>query len=164
MRRAPLFVLLNGTSSAGKTTTAHALRDLRGANCVALSIDAFFAFPHVSRECDWSLFFTLTCALARAATAFAEAGHDVVVDTVFERPECYDVLREAGRPFQTLLVRVDCPLEELARREAARGDRRAGLAARQYDRVHQGVVYDVVVDTSRLTPASCARRIVEAAP
>ena len=46
-----------------------------------------------------------------------------------------------------------------AAREIARGDRVTGMAASQADGVHQGVVYDLQVDTTRAGALECARAI-----
>jgi chloramphenicol 3-O phosphotransferase len=41
----------------------------------------------------------------------------------------------------------------------ARGDRVPGMAALQAEIVHQGVVYDIEVDTSHAESLDCARAI-----
>ena len=46
-----------------------------------------------------------------------------------------------------------------AGREVARGDRVAGQAASQAEMVHQGVVYDLQVDTTHTEALDCARAI-----
>lgn len=43
--------------------------------------------------------------------------------------------------------------------DPARGDRLAGLARWQVDRVHAGRAYDLEVDSGSLTPEACARLI-----
>ncbi|MBC8103800.1 MAG: AAA family ATPase [Cytophagales bacterium] len=48
-------------------------------------------------------------------------------------------------------VGVYCPLDELERRETARGDRRSGYAREHYDSVHTHAPYDVAVDTNAQT-------------
>jgi len=85
----------------------------------------------------------------------------VIVDTVFERPECRDVCQAVLREFRIVLVRVDCPVGLLAERERMRKDRRPGLAADQARRVHEGYAYDLSLDTSAMPPAACARAIAE---
>ncbi|MEU1087329.1 hypothetical protein ACFYPN_25770 [Streptomyces sp. NPDC005576] len=64
-------------------------------------------------------------------------------------------------PQDTVLVAVRCPLPELERREAERGDRTPGLAALQYPVVHAHGPHDLDVDTAELRPGECARRIAE---
>jgi len=58
-----------------------------------------------------------------------------------------------------LWVGVRCDSSVAAGREIARGDRNTGMAASQAGIVHQGVVYDVEVDTTRTESLDCARVI-----
>ena len=58
-----------------------------------------------------------------------------------------------------LWVGVRCAPEVAAEREIARGDRAAGMAAGQAETVHQGVVYDIEIDTSHTESLDCARAI-----
>lgn len=83
------IVVLNGPSSSGKTTIALATRAPLGEACVALSIDDLFRAVHPQRRDDWSLFLSLTKVLFECAASSARRGFAVVVDTVFERPECH---------------------------------------------------------------------------
>jgi chloramphenicol 3-O phosphotransferase len=46
-----------------------------------------------------------------------------------------------------------------AARELARGDRIAGMAASQAEVVHQGVAYDLQVDTTHTEALECAQAI-----
>jgi chloramphenicol 3-O phosphotransferase len=62
-------------------------------------------------------------------------------------------------PFQVFLVGVHARLETLEAREKARGDRLIGLARWQFDRVHNGMVYDLEIDTDHASPAECALAI-----
>jgi chloramphenicol 3-O phosphotransferase len=54
---------------------------------------------------------------------------------------------------------VHCDAAIAAARELARGDRIAGMAASQAEMVHQGVTYDLQVDTTRTEALDCARAI-----
>uniref|UniRef100_UPI00055E2D73 phosphotransferase-like protein n=1 Tax=Promicromonospora kroppenstedtii TaxID=440482 RepID=UPI00055E2D73 len=54
---------------------------------------------------------------------------------------------------------VRCDPVVAGRREAARGDRVPGMAAKQADVVHQGVAYDLEVDTTRTASPDCALTI-----
>ena len=156
------IVLLNGPSSSGKTTVARATRDLVGQNCVVLSIDDLYPVVHPKRRNDWQLFLSLSQVLFTSAAAFGNLGFDVVLDTVFERPECHHAYVTACGPLHPLLARVECPLEVLIERERKRGDRRIGLAADQFTRIHGGYDYDLSVDTSVQSPELCARTIANA--
>lgn len=59
-----------------------------------------------------------------------------------------------------LWVGVKCDREIVRARKAMRLDRVPGMAAYQAARVHEGVVYDVVVDTSDSSSESCASTIL----
>ncbi len=58
-----------------------------------------------------------------------------------------------------LWVGVRCESAVAEGREIARGDRISGMAAAQAEIVHQGVRYDLEVDTTRTESLVCARTI-----
>jgi chloramphenicol 3-O phosphotransferase len=58
-----------------------------------------------------------------------------------------------------LWVGVRCAAEIVTAREVARGDRVTGMAASQAEMAHNGVVYDIEVDTSHTESLDCARAI-----
>lgn len=58
-----------------------------------------------------------------------------------------------------LWVGVRCESAVAAGREVARGDRVRGMAVSQAEVVHQGVVYDLEVDTTHTESLVCARTI-----
>jgi chloramphenicol 3-O phosphotransferase len=62
-----------------------------------------------------------------------------------------------------LWVGVRCDPGVAAEREAQRGDRITGMAASQALIVHDGVRYDMQVDTTDADAAQCARTIAAAA-
>jgi chloramphenicol 3-O-phosphotransferase len=56
-------------------------------------------------------------------------------------------------------VGVRCDPAVAESRELRRPDRTRGVAREQAERVHQGVSYDIVVDTSETSTAECATSI-----
>jgi chloramphenicol 3-O phosphotransferase len=54
-------------------------------------------------------------------------------------------------------VGVRCEPDTAEARERLRPDRVAGMARLQAERVHDGVVYDLVVDTTAEAAAACAK-------
>ena len=58
-----------------------------------------------------------------------------------------------------LWVGVRCDSGVAADRETARGDRVAGMAVTQAELVHDGVRYDLEVDTTHAEAMECARAI-----
>jgi chloramphenicol 3-O phosphotransferase len=153
------IVVLNGPSSSGKSTLARAVQNHVGVSCALVSIDQLYPCLHPERDNDWELFRTLTRTLFACARSFHEQGLHVVVDAVFERPECLEICRSICAP-NLALVGLSCPLEVLERRELVRQDRRIGLARTQNDRVHAGCEYDLVLDTGLYSPEECAAQVV----
>lgn len=149
-------MVLNGPSSAGKTTLSRAVRDKRGANTVALAIDDFFGFVHRDEQRGWKLFDALTVAMFAAASTFARRDFDVIVDTVFERRESLATAISHG----ARLVAVTCPLEVLEQRERERGDRKVGQARAQHEYVFQRATYELTLDTANESVDECADRVI----
>ncbi|WP_051967279.1 chloramphenicol phosphotransferase CPT family protein [Kitasatospora mediocidica] len=162
------IIFLNGTSSSGKSSIARELLDILDDGVFFhLAVDGFNAMrtkrPLGEQELDGALRRT-RMGFHRSIAAMAEAGNDVVVDHVLSEPwrlrDCLTVLR----PEDVLFVGVRCPLDELARREQARGDRPPGLAALQYDLVHTHGDYDLECDTGTSSPRECAQQIKDFLP
>jgi chloramphenicol 3-O phosphotransferase len=86
----------------------------------------------------------------------------VIVDDVLEKePPWAESLLTLFEGLDVIFVGVHCPLEELEKREQERGDRKQGMARLQFDQVHAQALYDIEVDTSKLSPQECATRIVD---
>jgi chloramphenicol 3-O phosphotransferase len=185
-------ILLNGTSSAGKTTLALAVQEAFAAarSCwlvvgiddwlAKLPPDWWFIAEHQSGSfAADGVSFTrgpddlihlrlgpvgraLLDAYRRTAVAVARSGLDVVVDDCMVDDEHLAGWRTALAGLDVLWVRVDCPVEVAAERERARGDRLIGIVREQATHVHDGIDYDVVADTSTASPAELAAAVVAA--
>lgn len=90
----------------------------------------------------------------------ARSGARVIIDDVFLGGAA---AQERWQTFvgdlDVLWVGVRCDSAVAEGREIARGDRVAGMAAKQAAVVHQGVAYDVEVDTTHTESLECARTI-----
>jgi chloramphenicol 3-O phosphotransferase len=92
----------------------------------------------------------------------AATGTGVIVDDVFlDGGDGQERLRTALSGLHVLWVGVTYDRDVARAREALRPDRVAGQADSQASVVHEGVEYDLVVDTSVATSESCAVRILE---
>ena len=100
-------------------------------------------------------------AFHKSVATLAAAKYPVVVDTVFQRQEAFEKTMGYLKDLSVILVGVHCPLNILEKRELERGDRQIGLAKRQIDIVHQDKVYDLEVDTSKLSSEDCANLILQ---
>ncbi len=164
----PTIILLNGISSAGKTSIAPVLQRTQNEPYLQVSIDAFEnMLPDRSQgggRFTWEeLFPKLLAGFHRSIAALAGAGSNLIVDHVMVYREGWaSTLADcmaALEPFAVYFVGVHCSLEEAMRREQARGDRFIGTAERQFPRVHRHTLYDVEVDTTHTSPEVCAEQI-----
>ncbi len=177
------ILILNGTSSSGKTSIVKALQDTLDDPYLDAGIDKFlFMLPkRYLNEPLWHQVFDYLYAdpitrtglsikagpmghrviagMHRSIAALALAGNNVVADHVLLEgqwlKECVEVLRD----FQVWFVGVRCPLEVVEQRERERRDRTCGQARAQFDLVHAHGLYDVEVDTSIFGPMDCALQI-----
>jgi chloramphenicol 3-O phosphotransferase len=162
------IILLNGISSAGKTSIARVLQATMEEPYLQVSIDAFEnMLPERYAEggpFEWqALFPALLRGFHRSIAALASAGNSLIADHVMVHREgwmstladCLDVLE----PYEVYFVGVRCALEEAERREQLRGDRFRGTAARQFPLVHLHELYDMEVDTTSTDPKTCAAQI-----
>ncbi|MFC8103342.1 chloramphenicol phosphotransferase CPT family protein [Streptomyces sp. NPDC057363] len=162
------IIFLNGTSSSGKSSIARELLTvLDDGVFFHMAVDTFNAMRSKrdlgADELDAALRRT-RMGFHRSIAAMAEAGNDIVVDHVLSEPwrllDCLTLLPAED----VLFVGVHCPLDELTRRELARGDRPSGLAALQYERVHSHGDYDMECDTGTASPRECAQQIKDFLP
>lgn len=94
----------------------------------------------------------------RSVAALVSCGNQVIVDTVIQEHQA-QMFQPLFEFFQVVYVAVKCPLEELERREKARGDRTIGLARGQFPEVHRFLQYDIEVDTYEQSAEACAAQI-----
>jgi chloramphenicol 3-O phosphotransferase len=99
-------------------------------------------------------------AMHAALSEYARHGAAVIFDTVLWHREDWPYLLEDLDTLPVYLVGVTCELEELSRREHARGDREAGFAAGQFKAMHTGKVYDFQIDTTSTSTEQCASDVL----
>jgi len=178
-----LVIVLNGVGSVGKTSAAKALQEAVEQPLLHVSMDAFlemlprrmFGHPDgfVFEAADdggsptviihgGPVLARLMNGMRHAIAAMADQGNSMVVDDVMLGEGEVDEYRRLLNRFDLRLVGLFAPLDVLERRERERGDRMAGLARWQFDRVHRGVTYDLEIDTAEMTPEAVAQTIRQA--
>jgi chloramphenicol 3-O phosphotransferase len=182
------LVVLNGGSSAGKTTLGKALQDLLLPDpYLLLGIDAFWmALPPRQlnletvepRYYTWSttvengleyfriipgpILDSAMRARYRAIAQFLDEGLNVIADDViWKREWLLDALEILAR-YQVFMVGVFVSDAEGARREAVRGDRHPGWDRGSARYAHHDAIYDVSIDTTLMAPQQEAVRIKQA--
>ena len=163
-------VVLNGTSSSGKTTIARAFQEIAPRLFLNFSIDSIlYALPHsaidrIKRGDDISdlRLPELVRAFYGCVRQLLDLGHDLVIDHAVTARYHAELLRDAIASHDALLVGLDCSAAVLREREQSRGDRRVGMAEQQQTTIHSWLEYDLLIDTSNITAHDAAIRIVEA--
>ena len=96
----------------------------------------------------------------RALVAYAAAGNNLIVDYILYKPEWAEDLVKNLSQTTTYFIKVDAPLDVIEEREKKRNTSPAGHARSHYDTVHNGMNYDLELDTSTSTPEELATRIL----
>lgn len=167
------IILLNGTSSSGKTTLLKTLQATLPEPFLDAGLDRFlWMLP--KRYLDRPLWDDvlgravqagdvgrqLVSGMHRAIAALSRTGNPVLADHVLVEPAWLDECVTLFSDLPAYLVGVRCPLAVLEQREHARQDRTLGQAKAQFELVHRHGLYDIEVDTSRDDPGECARQII----
>lgn len=171
------MVVLNGGSSSGKSTLGSRLQETLAGFWLRLGVDTLIDLAPerlldggdgLELADDGTVhsgpgFAELERQWMTGVAAMATAGARLIIEENFlggatGQQRWQSVLGDTRVGW----VGVRCPAEVAAAREAARGDRVAGMAADQAESVHRGVRYDLEVDTSRSTPEELAIEIAGA--
>lgn len=158
------IILLNGASSAGKSTLAQALQQRLPLPFWHWSIDHLRAarvLPQAridSGEFPWQgmreAFFE---GFHRSIPALAATGNHLIVEHIVETRAWMNRLLRLLAGFDVYYVGVHCALDELERRERARGDRRIGEARADFEVTHTFGHYDVECDSAEGVEAMAER-------
>ncbi|MFI6372234.1 chloramphenicol phosphotransferase CPT [Streptomyces sp. NPDC050546] len=167
-------IVLNGGSSSGKSGLVRCLQEVLPDPWPAFGVDSFVeALPARMKGSDGGITFAsdggvnvgadfraLDAAWTEGIAAMARAGAKVIIDDVFlGGGASQQRWQKALAGLSVLWVGVRCDSAVAAAREIARGDRVRGMAAAQARLVHEGVSYDLEVDTTHTESLECARTI-----
>jgi chloramphenicol 3-O phosphotransferase len=183
-----VILMLNGTSSSGKTALARALQQRwwphallhLGTDTVLQMLPASYVGMKPSARAGIEFYDDtddrgpvvrvrsgpvgkkLEASFARAARVLAEDGHDLVLDLVlFDRTSLSSYI-EALLGHRTYLIGVHCDMAVLEARELARGDRFQNLARAQQEAVHEFREFcDLEVETASRGPHELAQSILD---
>jgi chloramphenicol 3-O phosphotransferase len=168
------MIILNGGSSSGKSGIVRCLQAVLPDPWLAFGCDSFVdAMPAQMQASDEGIqitadggvsvgadFRALEAAWTEGIAGMVRAGARVIIDDVFlGGAASQQRWQKALAGLDVLWVGVRCDSAVAAGREVARGDRVQGMAASQADVVHEGVVYDLEVDTTQTESLTCARTI-----
>ena len=150
------IILINGASSAGKSTLARSLQQKLLEPFLHWSFDHLResnALPMArirNAELDWARMRPgVFDGFHRSVSAFVKAGNNLIVDHIIEHEQWLADLLRLLAPFDVFFVGVHCPLPELEHRERHRGDRRIGEARTDFHAVHRFTEYDFAIDATQ---------------
>lgn len=150
------IILLNGASSAGKTTLCKHIRDIIPAPFIHFSLD-FIMFdadvlPKKRNVPELGITWkqmrpNIFEGFYRCLPAFLSAGNNLLVDIIIENENQKERLLELLSTYDAFFVGVHCSLEVLWEREKTRGDRRVGDAEQDFKTVHSFLNYDLEINS-----------------
>jgi chloramphenicol 3-O phosphotransferase len=162
------IILLHGASSSGKSTLARALQGTLPEPFWHISIDhlrdaGVLPAARIARgDFQWremrAGFFD---GFHRSLAAYASAGNNLIVEHILDTDGWLHDLVALLAPFEVFFVGLHCPLPELVRREAARGDRRIGSAEQDHHTIHRDLRYDLELQSDR-SPVDNAASLIAA--
>lgn len=166
------MIVLNGGSSSGKSGIARCLQAVLPDPWLTLGADTLVqAMPASTQKSGiefapdgevivGATFRALEAAWIAGVAAMARGGARIILDEVFlGGAASQQRWLTALDGLRVLWVGVRCAGPIAAGRELARGNRIIGMAESQAEVVHQGVVYDMEVDTTHAEALECARAI-----
>ncbi len=184
------IIFLNGTSSAGKTSLAHALQDSFTAPYQHIALDQFRdgmapAYRGLNapagtpgerglnvvpvKRPDGDVVTEVRFGedgqrmlrgMRRAMVSFVEAGNNIIIDDIILAPGFLDDYLDTMANLAVYFVGVRCPLDTIEERESQRLGRFPGTAHSHFESCHAHGQYDVEVDTSVHSPRQCAEQVI----
>lgn len=160
------IIFLNGVTSSGKTSIVEALQERDDIFFYVVANDLFQEMigEKYLRQNYWKYLSEVIIMMYYTAKLYSDMGKNVLIDGILvEREEIkphYQQLLEILRDNPLDLVEVYCPLDICRQRNICRGNRGEMQSEEQHALMAKNIKYSVKVDTSILTSAECADKIV----
>jgi chloramphenicol 3-O phosphotransferase len=176
------IIILNGISSVGKSSAARELQKITQAPFLHVRGDSFLemlppqmyghedgiTLNRLDESMDAAIEIHMGSAVRRLLMGFrysvatlAAQGNNLIVDDVMLDATDQDIYEKILHPFAVYFVGLHAPLATLEKRERNRKNRIAGLAKWQQKRVHEGIKYDLELQTSKIDAADIAKKIAD---
>lgn len=156
------IILLNGVSSSGKSSLAKRLATGLE-DYFHLSIDDFDLVIEKmeNRNTEKLIPIPTEVFFHETVRLFSDKGIHLIVDQILHDEETISHLVSVLKDYPVLFVGVHCAVEEIDRREKARGDRTIGQGRAQMKFVHrQNETYDIVVNAAETSLDTAAEKII----
>ncbi len=179
------IILLNGTSSAGKSTIAQALQKAMDEPYLHTGIDHFqLAFPPglvniqgdlLAEPGGWEVVYEddglhsvrigpvgrqLITGMYRMIAVLSESGINLIVDDVIWQEWILHTAVTILHPYPVYFIAIDLSFDAAEQRERQRGNRGPGNVRYFYSRVYElNDMYDARIDAETNDPERCAQLI-----
>ncbi|MCE8162683.1 MAG: chloramphenicol phosphotransferase [Candidatus Moeniiplasma glomeromycotorum] len=184
----PKIILLNGCSSAGKSSLAKALQHLSEEPWLTFAIDTLIGhmpdkFLDFGEKANLGFHFISTFdktgfpitevkvgpygkkvsnSAPKIVKQLAGDGHNLIIDEVIWERSSLENYVSALKKYQVYYIKVNCELPITEEREILRGDRPRGMARWQFTKMRDlDWNYDYQVDTTNTGSFANARKILQ---
>ena len=158
------MILLNGPSSAGKSTISRELQKrLREMNAdqLIISIDDYMRTDPKETIYEDDIY-EIMPDICRDTKNAIEQGKTVIVDHAITSERIYDAMMDAAKGGKAYTVKVSCDIEILRKRETERGDRCPGSAEASLEYLWPKDGYDICIDNGKRSAGENVEIILEA--
>ena len=160
------IIYLNGVTSSGKTSIVEALQARRDVFFYVVANDLFQEMigEEYLQEDYWKYLGEVIIMMYHTAKLFSDMGKNVIIDSILVEREGvaphYERMKEILGNNPLDIVEVYCPPEICRQRNIDRGDRYESQSDEQAELMAKDIRYSMRVDTSLLSPAECADKIL----
>ncbi len=169
MNESGIIILINGASSAGKSTLARAVQARFPLPLLHISFDLFIdgnilpmnqirAGRFSWQEMRPTVFDGYFCCWP----ALARVGNNLIIDHIVESEKDLRTISRLLAGIDVFFVGLHCDVAELERRERARGDRRSGDARSDLSFVHRYTTYDLELHSDRASVEENVAQLIAA--
>ena len=159
------IIWLNGVSSAGKTSISKILQNKLEDTYLHIQVDDFqnmFPTKHYMWTNEfWDIAIPMFSAFHHSIKAYYDNGVNLIVDHVLVNDEWKKECEKIFSNSRVIFIGVKCSLEVLQERVNKRDNRPDWIAEYQFNKVHNGLVYDFEIDTTTMTAEECSSIILE---
>lgn len=156
------IVLLNGTSSSGKSTLSKFLQIFlefgTEERYTIISIDDFLKMSPNETIYEEDVY-EVTDEMMTAIESAANSNLNIIIDHVITSKRIFSKLANSLNNYDVYMVKVTAPLDELRRREKIRRARSIGTAEASLRYLYPTHTYDLVVDTFKYSEKECVQMI-----
>lgn len=179
-----MIILLNGASSAGKSSIVKELQSVLDNLFLGMGMDKFMSMvpanyqglgKNAAQMWSWekssddqgelmtikvgSRGNSYILGMYECVKIMATRGFNIIIDDVCLDVELLKKIALELRQFTTYFIGITCQLTVLEKRERLRGNRLINSARGQHTIVHHSYKYDIIVDTTETSARDCALQI-----